>query len=104
MKDDTKTQKGQNMNRDFSKPRGIGSQKELDTDIGDQADVVDQNEGEGSRTAGRRYNESTEQYARSGKVAPKAREAEQALDSDEGEELRDAEWKGKQGPDFGSQR
>lgn len=74
-------------------PKGIGSESELDTDLSS----LNENEGEGSRSAGRRYNEATEQYIQSGKVGPSARKAADALDSDEGNELREAEEKAKQG-------
>ncbi len=50
-----------------------------------------QNEGEGSRTAAKQYNEATEKFAKSGKVEPAAKAAEQSLDSDEAGELRRAE-------------
>lgn len=53
------------------------------------------NEGEGSRTAARRYNEATEKYARSGKPAKAAEKAEKALAGPEGKELRKAEREGK---------
>ena len=38
-----------------------------------------ENEGEGNKTAARRYNEAQRDFAQSGKVEEKAREAEQAL-------------------------
>jgi hypothetical protein len=53
------------------------------------------NEGEGSRTAARAYNQQAERFAKSGKVEKKAREAQQAVDSEEGEELARAEAVGK---------
>jgi len=53
------------------------------------------NEGEGNRTAARHYNEGAQNFARSGKVEEKAKEARGALDSPEGEDLRRAEEKGK---------
>ena len=81
-----------------NRPQGVGSQDELDIEATASDDLVsDVNEGEGSRSAARRYNKATEQYARSGKVQPAARKAEDAFDSDEGNELRDAEQIGKQG-------
>jgi hypothetical protein len=53
------------------------------------------NEGEGSRTGARTYDQATEKFTRSGKVAEKAREARQAVDSPEGKELERAEAEGK---------
>jgi hypothetical protein len=53
------------------------------------------NEGEGNRTAARHYNEGVQNFVRSGKVEEKAKEARDALDSPEGENLRRAEEKGK---------
>ena len=46
------------------------------------------NEGEGSRSAARRYNAGVATTLRTGKVPEKAREAEEALEGPEGEELR----------------
>ena len=54
-----------------------------------------QNEGEGNRTAARRYNSEQQRFARSGKVEEKAKEAERAVEGKEGEALRDAELVGK---------
>ncbi len=53
------------------------------------------NEGEGSRTAARRYNEGVERTVREGRVEKAAHEAERAIESDEGEELREAEEEAK---------
>lgn len=53
------------------------------------------NEGEGNRTAARRYNEGVARTLRTGQVAEKAKEAAAALDGPEGEELRRAEEEGK---------
>jgi hypothetical protein len=53
------------------------------------------NEGEGSRSGARAYDQATEKFARSGKVDEKAREARQAVDSPEGKELERAEAEGK---------
>src|SRR5580700_7873579 len=50
-----------------------------------------ENEGEGSRSAARNYDEATEQYVMSGRVEPAAQEAEAALDGPEGDALREAE-------------
>ena len=49
------------------------------------------NEGEGSRSAGRNYDEATEKYVKSGRVEEAAKNAEAAVDGQEGEELRAAE-------------
>ncbi len=46
--------------------------------------------GEGNVEADRRYREKTTEFARSGKVEPAAREAKEALDGPEGEELERA--------------
>jgi hypothetical protein len=53
------------------------------------------NEGEGSRSAARRYNEGVARTLETGRVADKAREAEEALEGPEGEELRRAEEEAK---------
>jgi len=50
----------------------------------------DQIQGEGNYDAGRRYQKEQQEFAKSGKVEPKAREAEDALDGPEGEELERA--------------
>jgi hypothetical protein len=55
-----------------------------------------QNEGEGSRTAARRYNQGVEETVRSGHVDEKAEEAKKALEGPEGEELREAEQAAKE--------
>jgi hypothetical protein len=49
------------------------------------------NEGEGSRTAARRYNAGVVKTVRDGHVDEKARQAARALDGAEGAELRRAE-------------
>jgi hypothetical protein len=54
-----------------------------------------QNEGEGSRTAAKAYNEGVAKTIQSGKVDQKAHEAEAAIEGPEGEELRRAEAEGK---------
>ncbi|MEA2781794.1 MAG: hypothetical protein QOK29_3338 [Rhodospirillaceae bacterium] len=53
------------------------------------------NEGEGNRTAAREFNRQETQFVRSGGVDAKAREAKEAVEGPEGEELRRAEAKGK---------
>jgi hypothetical protein len=50
-----------------------------------------ENEGEGSRTADRRYREGVRQTIESGRVAELAEEAKEALEGPEAEELRRAE-------------
>lgn len=55
----------------------------------------DENEGEGSRSAARAYNEAATRFAQSGKGETAAREAAAALDSDEGQELQRAEDEGR---------
>jgi hypothetical protein len=47
-------------------------------------------QGEGNYDAARRYDEEQEKFAKSGKVEQKAKEAEEALDGPEGEELERA--------------
>ncbi len=55
-----------------------------------------QNEGEGSRTAARRYDQGVEEAGKDQKhVEQLAKEAAEALDGPEGEELRKAEERGK---------
>ena len=58
-------------------------------------DRTQQNEGEGNRTAARRFNEAQQDFARSGKVEEKAKEAGRAVDGKEGDKLREAELVGK---------
>jgi len=54
-----------------------------------------ENEGEGNKTAARRYDDATEKFVESGKVDEAAREAKKAIDGPEGEELRRAEKEAK---------
>jgi len=54
-------------------------------------------EGEGSYSGTRAYNKATEKFIKDGKVDKAAKEAERALDSAEGDELKKAEEKGKAG-------
>lgn len=58
---------------------------------------ADKNEGEGSRTAARRYDSAVEKTVKSGTVTEKARAAARALDGPEGSELRRAEALAKRG-------
>jgi hypothetical protein len=53
------------------------------------------NEGEGSQTAARAYNEKTKQFVANEDVEAKAEEAAQALEGKEGDELRKAEEEGR---------
>jgi hypothetical protein len=54
------------------------------------------NEGEGSRTAAKQYNEATTRFAKSGKVGPAAAKAKQSLSSKrEAEDLERAEAIGR---------
>ena len=58
---------------------------------GNQGKPGFENEGEGNKTAARRYNKATEEYVRSGRAEHAAEEAKEALESDEGESLLEAE-------------
>lgn len=60
-----------------------------------QNDEQPQNEGEGSRTAAKQYNEATRKFVESGKVDKAAKDAEQAIEGDEAEELKRAEDEGR---------
>ncbi len=53
------------------------------------------NEGEGSRTAARAYNKRTRQFVKTGRARKAAKQAEAAMDTPEGTEMREAEIKGK---------
>ena len=55
-----------------------------------------ENEGEGSRTAAKKYDQDAQRFAELGKVDEKARQAREAVDGPEGEELVHAEAQGKQ--------
>jgi hypothetical protein len=56
-----------------------------------------ENEGEGNKTAGRNYDAQTEKFAKSGGVEPAAKEAQRALEGPEGDDLREAERRGREG-------
>ncbi|MGD9544150.1 MAG: hypothetical protein AB7F41_07495 [Methylocystis sp.] len=60
-----------------------------------QKHVQPKNEGEGSRTAARQYNEAAKKFAQSGKVDKAAKDAERAIEGDEAKELKRAEDKGR---------
>ena len=49
------------------------------------------NEGEGNKTAARRFNRMQRRFAETGRVDEKAREAERAVEGPEGRELERAE-------------
>jgi len=71
-----------------------------DTSKRDRADIEraahsSQNEGEGSQSGARDYDERTRAFVKSGQVEKKAKEAEKAIDSAENEGLRKAEEEGK---------
>jgi hypothetical protein len=53
------------------------------------------NEGEGNKTAAREYNQETTEFTKSGQVESKAREAKQAMEGRESDEMRKAEREGK---------
>lgn len=55
-------------------------------------------EGEGSYEGARAYRKGQEEFAQSGRVEKKAREAADALDSEEGKELERARRSSKSGP------
>ena len=55
------------------------------------------NEGEGNRTADRKYRAGVRRHVESGASEPAAEEAQRAREGQEGEELREAEEKGKAG-------
>jgi len=54
-------------------------------------------EGEGSYSGTKDYNKRTADFIKKGKVDKAAKDAEQAIDSDEADELKSAEEKGKAG-------
>jgi hypothetical protein len=54
-------------------------------------------QGEGNRTADRKYRESATRHAQSGKSEDAAKQAERALESSERDELSKAEREGKAG-------
>jgi hypothetical protein len=54
-----------------------------------------ENEGEGSRSAARRYGEATRKFVEAGKVDEAAEKAKKALEGPEKEELKKAEEEGK---------
>lgn len=66
---------------------------------------ANQNEGEGSRSADQHYRDGVEKTVQSGKVPELAKQAKQAFEGAEGEELRKAEEMAKkQGQNVPSQK
>ena len=57
-------------------------------------DANERNEGEGNKTAAKKYNQAQQRFAQSGKVEEKAREAEQSIDREK-RELQRAETVGR---------
>jgi hypothetical protein len=53
------------------------------------------NEGEGNKTAARNFNREQREFAKSGQVGKKAKEAEKAMSGPEAEALRRAEREGE---------
>jgi hypothetical protein len=66
-------------------------QQNQSSDRGNQGKPGFENEGEGNKTAARNYNKATEEYVQSGKSEHAAQVAKEALDSEEGDALREAE-------------
>lgn len=58
-------------------------------------DDAPRNEGEGNRTAAKQYNDAQRKFVESGKVENAAKDAEQALETDEAQELKRAEEEGR---------
>lgn len=67
-----------------------------------QNNSLNQNEGEGSRTAAREYEAGLKSTVKSGKVDALAEEAKEALEGPDGASLRQAEKAGKQGKKLAS--
>ena len=63
-----------------------------------RTDEQSKNEGEGNRTADRKYREGVRQHVESGASEAAAEEAKEALEGAEGEELRKAAESAKSGP------
>lgn len=78
-----------------SKPRGQSPKQS--SRVAPASRTKEKNEGEGNRTAARRYDNAVEQTVKSGTVPDKARAAARALDGPEGNELRRAEAQAKRG-------
>jgi hypothetical protein len=72
----------------------------MDTNKRDRADIEraaksPKNEGEGSQSGARDYDDRTRHFVASGQVEQKAKEAEKAIEGKEGAALRKAEAEGK---------
>jgi hypothetical protein len=63
--------------------------------MAEDKDKTQGNEGEGNRTAARQFNKAQQDFARSGKVEEKAKEAEKAVGGEDAEKLREAELIGR---------
>ena len=74
------------------RPSGSGARKQVR-----KSPPVQRNEGEGNKTAARRYNAAVAETVRSGAYVKKAREAARALSAPEGTALRRAESLAKRG-------
>jgi hypothetical protein len=71
---------------------------DLSEKFADRPRDENRNEGEGSRTAARRYDAHAQRFAQDkGKVEKLGEEAEEALEGPEGEELRQADAQGRRG-------
>ena len=57
--------------------------------------MTQRNEGEGNKSAARRYNQASQQFARSGRVRKQAAAARKAIDGPENKDLRKAEAIGR---------
>ncbi|HVJ54277.1 MAG TPA: DUF2934 domain-containing protein [Aliidongia sp.] len=82
--------------------RHIEQQEAVETDPGTARSktakppaALQANEGEGNRTAAKAYNRKTKEFAESGQVEGKAKEAKADLDGPKGDELRKAETAGR---------
>jgi hypothetical protein len=64
----------------------------------------DRIEGEGSYSGTKAYNEATEKFLKKGKVDEAAKEAKRALESQEADELKAAEARGRTGDPKGFER
>ncbi len=68
--------------------------------------MQDRNQGEGNYEAAREFQEAQHEFAKSGQVEERAREAAEAIESEEGAELekaREAAAKGDSEPEQGSE-
>lgn len=61
----------------------------------DQSATGNRNEGEGSRTAAKAYNDATRRFVKEGKAPAAAKEAAEAMSSPEADALTAAEAKGR---------